>query len=179
MLVCCFRTQLNVNGARTLLFGRARSAYCNKTQSMHVDDLFLLMEECLCAFSEWCDAQEAPSKKGTAASIDRHPEATPSRHPDNVDIHYGFALARVCRSCIRLQARASQHFLAFSSSSISASSQASPRARERVRVSTPSATTTSASSMSSQASPQARRDRVSNPSAATAPELVVAQGLTR
>ena len=58
-----------------------------------------------------------------------------------------------------------------------ASSQASPRARERVRVSTPSATTTSASSMSSQASPQARRNRVSNPSAATAPELVVAQGL--
>jgi hypothetical protein len=31
--------------------------------------------------------------------------------------------------------------------------------------------------MSSQASPQARRDRVSNPSAATAPELVVAQRL--
>ena len=118
MLVCCFRTQRNVNGARTLLFGRARSAYCNKTQSMHVDDLFLLMEECLCAFSEWFDAQEAPSKKSTAASIDRHPEATPSRHPDSVDIHYGFALVRVCRSCIRLQARASQRFLAFTSSSI-------------------------------------------------------------
>jgi hypothetical protein len=135
MLVCCFRTQLNVNGARTLLFGRARSAYCNKTQSMHVDDLFLLMEECFCAFSEWSDAQEAPSKKGTAASIDRHPEATPSRHPDNVDIHYGFALARVCRSCIRLQARASQHFLTFSSSSsifrviasVPAGSRTSPR----------------------------------------------------
>ncbi len=85
---------------------------------MHVDDLFLLIEEYLCAFSEWSDAQEAPSEKSTAASIDRHPEATPSRHPDNVDVHYGFALVRVCRSCIRLQAFASQRFLAFTSSSI-------------------------------------------------------------
>ena len=58
------------------------------------------------------------ARKVPAASIDRHPEATPSRHPDNVDIHYGFALVRVCRSCIRLQARASQRFLAFTSSSI-------------------------------------------------------------
>ena len=58
----------------------------------------------------------------------------------------------------------------------SASSQVSRGARERVRVSTPPATTRSTSTMSSQASPQARRDRVSNPSA-TAPELVVAQGL--
>ena len=131
---------------------------------MHVDDLFLLIEECLCALSEWSDAQEAPSKKGTAASIDRHPEATPSRHPDNVDIHYGFALVRVCRSCIRLHCRRVQVNVSSPSpaAAFSASSQVSPRARERVRVSTPSATTTSASSMSSQAYSQARRDRVSN-----------------
>ena len=57
-------------------------------------------------------------KRSTAASVDLHREAPPSRHPDNVDIHYGFALIRVCRSCIRLQARASQRFLAFTSSSI-------------------------------------------------------------
>jgi len=57
-------------------------------------------------------------KRSTAASVDLHREAPPSRHPDNVDIHYGFALVRVCRSCIRLQARASQRFLAFTSSSI-------------------------------------------------------------
>jgi hypothetical protein len=62
-LVCSFRTQLDVNGARTLLFGRARSAYCNKTQSMHVDDLFLLIEECLCAFSEWSDAKKSRPRK--------------------------------------------------------------------------------------------------------------------
>ena len=85
-LVCSFRTQHNVNGARTLLFGRARSAYCNKTQSMHVDDLFLLIEECLCAFSEWSDAQECRKEK--YRSISRPPprsasESTPRqrRHP--------------------------------------------------------------------------------------------------
>jgi hypothetical protein len=48
--VCCFRTQLDVNGARTLLFGRAWSACCNKTQSVHVDDLFILIEERLLLF---------------------------------------------------------------------------------------------------------------------------------
>ena len=105
--------------------------------------------------SEWSDAQEAPSKKSTTASIDRHPR----RDPESVT-------------------RQHRHVSSPSpAAAFYASSQASPRARERVRVSIPSATTTLASSMSSQASPQARRDRVSNPSAATAPELVVAQGL--
>ena len=52
-------------------------------------------------------------------SINRPPpRSDPESAPRNVDIHYGFALVRVCRSCIRLQARASQRFLAFTSSSI-------------------------------------------------------------
>jgi hypothetical protein len=47
--------QLDVNGARTLLFGRAWSACCNKTQSVHADDLFILIAECLLLFqnSAW------------------------------------------------------------------------------------------------------------------------------
>ena len=81
MLVCCFRTQLNVNGARTLLFGRARSAYCNKTQSMHVEDLFLLMEECLCACSEWCDARRDRVSNPSAATA---PELVVARLHDTL-----------------------------------------------------------------------------------------------
>ena len=105
---------------------------------------------------------------------------TPSRHPDKVDIEYGFALVRVCRSCIRLQARASQRFLVTSSSifrviaSVPAGSRTSPRLHSlcnndigiiRVVTGVPASTT------------GPRQLRVSNPSAATTPELVVAQGL--
>ena len=44
--------QFDVNGARTLLFGRAWSACCNKTQSVHADDLFILIAECLLLFQD-------------------------------------------------------------------------------------------------------------------------------
>ena len=73
---------------------------------MHLDDLFLLIEECLCSFSERSDAQEVSSKKSTAAAEDRHSEATPSGHPDDIDVRYGFAVVRVCRPCSRPQAGA-------------------------------------------------------------------------
>ena len=80
------------NVARSLLLGCARSTFCNKTQSKHIENLLVLIEECLCAFSERSDAQEGHSKKSSAAAKDRHPKPIPSQHPDDI---YTLAVVRV------------------------------------------------------------------------------------
>ena len=154
------------NVARSLLLGCARSTFCNKTQSNHIENLFVLIEECLCAFSERSDAQEGQSKKSSAAAKDRHPKPIPSQHPDDNHTRYGLALVRVCRLHPPPGARGSTFPRLHQQQHFARHRKHPPRARERVRVSTPSATTTSVSSMSSQASLQAPRDRVSTPAAA-------------
>ena len=166
------------NVARSLLLGCARSTFCNKTQSKHIENLLVLIEECLCAFSERSDAQEGQSKKSSAAAKDRHPKPIPSQHPDDIYTRYGLALVRVCRLHPPPGARGSTFPRLHQQQHFARHRKRPPRARERVRVSTPSATTTSVSSMSSRrpckhygtASPPLRQHRHLH-------ELVVAQGL--
>jgi len=120
--------------------------------------------------------QEVPSKKSTAAAKNRHPEATLSRHSDNVDILW--LLPRPRLSALHPPPGA----YGSTAPRLQQQQQLPPHHKRPRRLENESAsplppTTASASSMLSQASPQARRDRVSTPLEATAPELAVAPAL--
>jgi hypothetical protein len=77
--VCRFRMQLNVNGARTLLFGRARSAYCNKSLSM--TSFFSLRNACLLLQLKVCGVSQASFRYLLPNFRDQRSHYAPPEHP--------------------------------------------------------------------------------------------------